>query len=91
MKLIFNIGNVGEDENNYSKINISIIDNQLYLFGITPTNPFKTIRLIEPSAKLLKQWNYEVNNTYTVSQLSRGIYFVQVELNLGIITRKVLK
>ncbi|MEI8202589.1 MAG: kelch repeat-containing protein [Bacteroidota bacterium] len=82
---------IGINENKAVSVSSTISDNQLYLFGLAPLENIKSVQLIEPSGKLIKQWKYEFNSTYDVSGLTSGLYFVQLEMKHGIRVAKVLK
>ncbi len=78
-------------ESHNSEVNVSIINNQLHVFGIKSSDIIKNIRLVEPSGKQIKQWKYEEGAVYDVSQFSSGIYLVQIEMNSGNKVVKLMK
>ena len=90
-EVTFTTTNVGIDENNPSNIKVSIVNNQVLVFGAKSTENIKTIRMIEPSGKLISQWKYESNASYDVTNVKSGIYFIQLELDTALIVVKVLK
>ncbi len=73
---------------NNQEVNANISSNQLQIFGLKPEMSFKKIKLVETTGRVVKEWNFQSNATYDVSELASGVYLVLLE---SLTDKKIVK